>query len=670
MRSDRSRRFPRAVAGLLLSAAAVGPLTAAPASPRTDPRLVVLVSVDGLSWPRLESYRPWFVAGFKRLLEEGQVETRCRYRHLNTETGPGHSSLSTGAPPRVTGIVANRWFEQNPDGSIREVGCAAQLNTAFVPGTPPLFYQEVEKEGRIHAFASKRELEAWQKSGEIGKATTRLGYGPKGETLVFDGEDAILLFNLHHGRPAESFPPRGTIAGPGNLRVPTLGDRLVDTRPGSRVVSLSAKDRSAILLAGRDARHAVYWFDQASGRFTTSAAYDTEGAEGAAASALVARFNSERAGATLPARFGTRWTRLPVAAGLKPPSPPPLWTPTAGVFNPYPTPGLLDFQIPANGLDFDHDLATRNSAYFTSLYASPFIDETLTDLALTFVTNEAYRLGRGKGPDVLAISFSAQDVVSHSYGPESEENLDVLRRLDVQLGLLLDAIDRLFPKGSVVLALSADHGFSPIPESEKRWDRSLAVGRLVTGARGAVGFVDRLNRLLADVLCVPAGSRVIHGGEGWNLIYNRPALPMRTVAGACGPADRLVTSAEVDAALPRVMEQFFREEIEEVLLVSQRSEWPKDDPAVEFARNDFDPQRSGDAFLIPRPYVLMHWDPARGSGHGSHYDYDTNVPLVFWGGPFHAAEVSSDTSPYDLAPTLARLLGITLPDAVGASLLR
>ncbi len=638
-----------------------------PPQARPEPRLIVVVSVDGLSWPRLQAYRPWFGAGLKRLLDEGQVETGCRYRHLNTETGPGHSSLSTGAPPRVTGIVANRWFEQNPDGSIREVGCAQQPNPIYVPGTPPLFYLEVEKEGRIHVFATRSELLAWQQSGETGKAITRLGAGPKGETLVFDGEDAIALFNMKHGRPEEGPPPRGTISGPGNLRVPTLGDALVLARPGSRVVSLSAKDRSAVFLAGRDPRHAVYWFDQATGRFTSSAAYHIDAPPAASTNAVVTRFNAERAGPMLPSRYGTRWERLPLAAGLVPPLPTPLWKPLAGVFNPYPTPGLLDYQIPSNGLGFDHDLATRGSSYFASLYVSPFVDELLADLALAVLDDEPLALGRGKQPDLLALSFSAQDVVSHSYGNESEENLDTLRRLDVQLGRVLESLDRTYPKGSVVIGLSSDHGFSPIPESEKRFDKFLGIGRLMTGARGAMGFVERLNRLLADALCLPRDSKVIHGGEGWNLIYNRPALPMRTVAGVCGPADALVTSSSVDKALPTVIRQFFQEEIQEVLLVSKAAEWPSDNPAVEFARNDFDAERSGDALLIPRPHVLMHWDPARGSGHGSIYDYDTHVPLIFWGGPFHPRANPTDTTPYDLAPTLARLLGLDLPHAVGQS---
>ena len=98
------------VALTLLAALGPAPL---PAQTATKPSLTVVLSLDGLSWSRLEYYRPWYVSGLKRLLDEGQVETGARYRHLNTETSPGHAALATGAPPRVTGVVANRWIEQN-----------------------------------------------------------------------------------------------------------------------------------------------------------------------------------------------------------------------------------------------------------------------------------------------------------------------------------------------------------------------------------------------------------------------------------------------------------------------------------------------------------------------------------------------------------------------------
>ena len=94
------------------------------------------------------------------------------------------------------------------------------------------------------------------------------------------------------------------------MRVPTLGDLLVQTRPESRVVSLSPKDRSAAFLAGRDSRHVVYWYDKTSGRLVTSAAYDTVGITGSMSKAIVDRFNRERAGAHLPGRFGLLWKQL------------------------------------------------------------------------------------------------------------------------------------------------------------------------------------------------------------------------------------------------------------------------------------------------------------------------------------------------------------------------
>ena len=209
--------------------------------------------------------------------------------------------------------------------------------------------------------------------------------------------------------------------------------------------------------------------------------------------------------------------------------------------------------------------------------------------------------------------------------------------------------------------MSADHGFAVIPEAEKARDPSFSGGRLVNTERAMPTVYERLNRYLTGELCLPPGSRPVFGGEGWNVAYNRPAFPMRTVEGPCGPAERPVTLADLDAAFPKAVAALFTEEIETVLLVSGRDRWPADHPATEFARNDFDAERSGDAFLVPRPGVLMHWDPGRGSHHGSHHAYDTHVPLVFWGTPFPAGRRDRETTPYDLAPTLAELLGVDAP---------
>jgi predicted AlkP superfamily pyrophosphatase or phosphodiesterase len=657
--SMRLRPLPGLVSLLTLVLAASVAVAAAPPAPAARPAgappvsLAVVVSVDGLSWDRLAYYRPWYVAGLKRLLDESQVETGARYRHLNTETGPGHSSLSTGAPPRVTGVVANRWFEQGSDGSIRAVNCVDQLNPNTPPGTPPMFYETREKDGRLYVFATAAALEQWEGSGEAGRGITRFGYGPKGETVVFDSEDAIARFNAENGRPRENFPVTRIAQGPGALRVPTLGDRLVDVRPGARVVSLSAKDRSAIFMAGRSPKHTVYWYEQSTGRFVTSPLYLPP----AAARAIIDAYNRDRAAAMLPARYGVLWKALPAPepSSVLPGS------------RPGPAPGLLDFQIPTNGLGWDHPLTVHPAGYSTALYYSPFVDELVADLAVAFLESEPLALGRRTAPDMLWLSFSAQDTVSHSYGVESEENLDTLRRLDLQLGRVLAAIESRVPKGSVALALSADHGFPVIPEAEHVRNPSFRGGRLLTTERAYPNFVERLNRLLAAELCLDAQSRVVYATEGFNLAYNRPLFPFRTVEGRCGGAGALVQGRDVDRVLPGVLARYYAEEIDKVYLASERERWPKDDPATEFVVNDFDPTRSGDAIFVPRFGVMTHWDPARGAMHGSHYDYDTHVPLVFWGGPFRPATLTRETTPYDLAPTLAALLGVELEDAVGRS---
>ncbi|MEO6325888.1 MAG: alkaline phosphatase family protein [Thermoanaerobaculia bacterium] len=585
-------RLPALAFALAFIVSPCGGLAGAPARRAPDgkakaPRLAILISVDGLSWSRLISYRPWYTAGLKRLLGEGFKETAARYQHLNTETGPGHAALGTGSPPRLTGIVANHWYEPDAEGKMQQTYCTDQVTAT------------------------------------------------------------------------------GRVPGPVKLRVPTLGDRLVEAKPASRVVSLGGKDRAAIFLAGKDPRHAVYWFDRATGRFTSSSAYDAATPTGTAGARIAASFNSRKAGNMLRGRFGLVWRKL------APPSP---VTPsgTTGTALPQPAPNLEQFQNPINGLGPDHDLGRNTSGYFSGIYYSPWIDELTMDLALAFLSDEELALGRGVGsaPDLLSVSFIAQDTVSHYYGSESDENLDVLRRLDLQLARLFAALDETYPAGSVVLALSADHGFALIPEAAQKRDKSYTGGRLIIGTepRGGIPpYVVRLNRLLDEELCLDPARRPIRGGDGWDIFYDRGAFPMQSIAGPCGAAGRSVTLADLNAVVRRVVLRHFREEVKDVLLASDQERWPTDGEGL-FARNDYFAGRSGDAILIPNPGVLMIWDAVRGTGHGSHYESEIHVPLIFWGGGIPAGESGEPTTPYDLAPTLARLLGVPLPGAAGRAL--
>lgn len=569
----------------LLALLPLAPAASAAPAQSGPVKLVVIVSVDGLSWTRLTGYDDWYEAGLKRLLTESQLQVNTNYGHLNTETCPGHASLGTGAPPRVHGITANQWFEMKPDGTgLRRLYCTNQPS-------------------------------------------------PTGS---------------------------GTISGPANLRILTFADRLVEASPGSRVAAFSGKDRGAIFLAGKNPKHAVYWYDKQTGGYVSSAAYD---AQEPAARDLVSRFNQQWTGAYFMGRTGTVWSPLPL--------------PADAASLPQPEPNLGRFQTPDLGIGFNHDLARHPSGYFTAIYNSPFQDQLLADLALTALADPGLALGRRGVTDVLALSFSANDVISHNYGSESAETLDVLRRLDRELGRILTSLDALAaaePKGQVVLALSADHGFTPLPEVTRHNSGQRVGGRLMAPDSAAEtpypNIQERLNRAIDEELCLPPDFQAIFGIEGWTVAYDRKAFPKKTVAGSCGKAGKDVTLADLDRVFPKVVQRLYGEEVEKVLLISQRAQWPAGDKAADFARNDFDAPRSGDAFLIPKANVLMHWDPVRGSGHGSHHEYDTHVPLLFWGGPFQPGKNDEAAAPYDLAPTLADLLGIKLPDATGTSRLK
>ena len=556
----------------LAASAGSAPQTKATSKPER-PSLAVLIAIDGLSTEQLLKYQVWYNAGLKRLLDEGHIETRARYRHINTETGPGHASLGTGATPRVTGIVANNWLEIDPQTQkLRPVYCTDSLEPDAAPGR--------------------------------------------------------------------------AVPGPYRLEVDTLGDRLVASSPQSRVVTVSAKDRSAILMAGRSKPHVAYWFDRPTLRFATSPAY-TPGAD---AVAIVDAYNAKNMGDHLGRRFGREWVKLPPAEGAdKLPQP---VSPTQ----------IGDFQIPANGLFFPHPYAANVRGLGEAYYTSPVVDELTADLAVSFLESPEIRLGRRGVTDLLAVSFSAHDSVAHNYGMESEETLDILRRVDAQIARLLNAFDRLLP-GKVVVGFSADHGFSTIPEVSRRLEPGVTGGRLITWPRTLNNVPDRTNRMLRDELCLGAGQAPVHIGDGWIVTYH-PGITR--VEGSCGPA-RAITKADIDLVLPRVLTTLFKEEIQEIRLNSQMASWPKDG-LTPFLLNDFYEGRSGDAFIVPRRRVLQHWDAGRGSGHGTMHDYDITVPMIFWGAGFKKRSADADdATPYDLAVTLGDAIGVTLPQAVGKS---
>ena len=226
--------------------------------------------------------------------------------------------------------------------------------------------------------------------------------------------------------------PHDLGAAPFRFRGTTLTDWLVAKDPRTKVLSVSQKDRAAILPIGRSQQQ-VYWYGS-NGTFTTSTWYaDT-------LPTWVQRFNARR----IPARAaGTAWTLLRPAADYAEKDSVPIENFGRNVVFPH--------RVPAD---------TARAEAFYLLF--PMMDE----LDAAFALDGVGSLGLGKGPetDLLAVSFSATDHIGHLFGPESREIHDQILRLDRTLGRFIDSLYRLVDSSQIVFALTADHGVAPIPE--------------------------------------------------------------------------------------------------------------------------------------------------------------------------------------------------------------
>ena len=218
-------------------------------------------------------------------------------------------------------------------------------------------------------------------------------------------------------------------SSPHRLRVSTVGDELKMAHPGSRVIGISHKDRSAILMAGRMADLALWW-DTQTGAFVSSTWYAPQLPKWAA------DFN---AGKPADAWLGREWRALGEG-------------------------GALLGKMPE----------APGPAYYGSLYGSGFGNELLVSAAVAALEGET--LGSRDTTDILAVSFSCNDAVGHDKGPHSAEVRDITIRTDLALDRLLAAIDRRVGLARTVVVLTADHGVAPVPEQMTAW--KMPGGRL------------------------------------------------------------------------------------------------------------------------------------------------------------------------------------------------
>ncbi|MGC6487039.1 MAG: alkaline phosphatase family protein [Planctomycetota bacterium] len=379
--------------------------------------------------------------------------------------------------------------------------------------------------------------------------------------------------------------PEGKDRGPARLLVPTFADSVKAHIPGSKVASVSWKDRSAILMAGGAADVAA-WFEKATGNLVTNTRWVSE------TPAWITDFNRARA---IDQWFGADWTRSGPASAYD---------------------GLVDDRpyenAHANGLGqrtlpqpLTGGLEAPGPAYYGQLYASPFGNTIVRHAATAAVRGMG--LGDDDVPDLLCVSFSSTDVLGHNFGQDSVEARDALLRLDQELGALFEMFDEEVGEGRWAVFLTADHGVGPTPEQARAAGVAAGRGPLNTWVKSAVQA--ELTRAFGSV----EGGYVERVSE--NSVYLKPAAIAAHGEAAVALAARAAGKAR------GVMVAYATDEV--------RDDFDHPDPirrALAFGIVD---GRAGHVQFVNRPYWLNGTTPA---SHGSPHAYDREVVGFAMGG--------------------------------------
>jgi predicted AlkP superfamily pyrophosphatase or phosphodiesterase len=402
---------------------------------------------------------------------------------------------------------------------------------------------------------------------------------------------------------------------PRNLNGATVGDLLkIATGGQSRVVTVSAKDRSAIMLGGH-LGDAAYWMEDT--LFVTSTYYRPD----------MPRWARDFNGSgKVTAYAGKKWERLLPAAA-------------------YESVGPDDVPTEADesgmGRTFPHQVAAVSSGedFVESFDQTPFSNDVVADFAMRAMAAEA--LGKDTVTDVLGISFSANDRAGHAYGPDSHEVMDITIRLDRTLAGLFAYLDRTVGLANVVAVLTADHGVAPLPE---------VFGRLHPGASAR-----RFHPAVVDTL-VNAALTAAYGpapAPGWVVHHDQPQIYLNLAA--LGAKKVRVADAEkvAQAAVRRV--PGVHEVLTETELASARATGSRTGEAL-----SYHPGRSGNLYYQMAPYILVDDEPT-GTGHGTPWEYDRQVPVLLFGSRIVPGIRRTPAAVSDIAPTLSALLGLAAP---------
>lgn len=403
-------------------------------------------------------------------------------------------------------------------------------------------------------------------------------------------------------------------AAPLNLRTYTITDQLKMASPKSKVISVSIKDRSAILPGGH-LSDGTYWFDYNTGDFITSTFYKQQLPD------WVQRFNAKFD----PAKDLRTWKLLLPEST-------------------YQLADQSNYEVVLTGktsatfpYDFQ-DMISKGAVANNLFTISPQANEILTEFAIAALEQE--NMGQDQFTDFLCISYSTPDIAGHAFGPYSREMEDMYARLDRELQKLFSSLETRYGKDGFVLFLTADHAVVPVPQMliEKKMP-------------GGYFFMESHLQVLRDDFIMKYNADLLAYEVNQNIYLNLARidslnLDIQEVAEFA--ANELRKWPEVKTVLTR----------QELLSGSTKTDfWG------EMLHNGYDIHRSGELIFLLQPGYLAkeHDEPKAhlGTSHGSAFNYDTHVPLLWYGkGIEPGLQIYDPIQITDIAPTLIHMLNL------------
>jgi len=407
---------------------------------------------------------------------------------------------------------------------------------------------------------------------------------------------------------------------PKNLLSTTLGDELKLSSPKSKVIGVALKDRSAILPAGH-AADAAYWIDEVSGDFISSSWYMSD------LPRWLKNFNDEHLAKTYLEKW---WAPLY-----------PIDTYTASLpdENKYEAvPNKKDFPV----FPYEYKPFIEKSDY-SIIKATPYGNSITKDLAMECIVKE--ELGKDEFTDLLCVSFSSSDIIGHAYGPRSVEVEDCYLRLDKDLEELLNRLDKEVGKGNYLVFLTADHGGADVPKH--LMDQKIPAGYALE------------SKIMKDA------RKFMLSSYGDTLLLNAVMNEQLYLNEKRCEALRLDLD-ELEEKLCRFL--LTENGIAEAYpsKVMKYGAFEKQDIRT-YLQNGYNFRLSGNVCYTLKPAWMDHGE--KGTTHGSAYDYDSHVPLIFYGTGISAGENVDWCSIPQIAPSLSELLKINRPNASSGDLL-